>query len=73
MPTTTHFDYAVNTDRDFKESGLSTALGIGYQLDNIEASTRLQYNLSASGFNVYYYNFRIAYTFIKFKAGSKKK
>lgn len=73
MPTTTHFDYAVNRDRDFKESGLSTALGIGYQLGNIEASTRVQYNLSASAFKVYYYNFRIAYGILKSKTGNKKK
>ena len=72
MPITTHFDYAVNQDRDFKESGLSTALGIGYQLGNLEASTRLQYNLTASGFNVYYYNFRIAYGILKSKAANKK-
>lgn len=70
MPTTIHFDYAVNEDRDYKESGLSSALGIGYQLGNIESGVRLQYNLTASGFHVYYYNFRIAYAFLK---GKKKK
>ena len=67
MPTTTHFNYAVNPDRIFKEAGLSAAPGIGYQLGNIEGSFRLQYNLAASGFNVYYYNFRIAYGFLKRK------
>ena len=64
MPTTIHFDYAANPDRDFKESGLSTALGIGYQLGTVEAGFRFQYNLTASGFDVYYYNFRVAYNFL---------
>jgi len=67
MPTSTHFDYAVNPDFDFKESGLSTALGIGYLAGIIEAGFRLQYNLTASGFDVYYYNFRLAYCFLKIK------
>ena len=40
MPTTIHFDNWNNPDRDFKESGLSTAIGIGYQLGKIEAGFR---------------------------------
>lgn len=68
MPTTIHFDYAANPDRDYKESGLSTAMGIGYQLGNIEAGFRVQYNLSNSGFDVYYFNFRLAFTFLKLKS-----
>ena len=67
MPTTIHFDYLNIPDRDFKESGLSTAIGIGYQLGKIEAGFRGQYNFSASGFDIYYYNFRIAYAFLKRK------
>ena len=67
MPTTIHFDYLNYPDLDFKESGLSTAMGIGYQLGNIESGFRVQFNLSDSGFDVYYYNFRIAYTFLKLK------
>jgi hypothetical protein len=67
MSTNTHFDYAANPDYNFKESGLSFAPGIGYQLGNAELSFRLQYNLTASGFNIYYYNFRLAYSFLKIK------
>ena len=67
MSTTVHFDYLNYPDLDFKESGLSTAMGIGYQLGNIESGFRVQFNLSDSGFDVYYYNFRIAYTFLKLK------
>lgn len=67
MPTTIHFDYVANPDLDFKESGLSCATGIGYQLRNIESGFRLQFNLTASGFDIYYYNFRIAYAFLKKK------
>lgn len=67
MPTTTHFEYATNPDYDFKESGLSVAPGTGYQLGKIETSFRLQYNLTASGSNIYYTNFRLAYTFQKKK------
>ena len=67
MPTTTHFTYATNPDFNFKETGFSYAPGIGYQLGNIESSFRLQYNLTASGFNVYYYNFRLAYSLLKIK------
>ena len=70
MPTTTRFDFATNPDRTHKENGLSCAPGIGYQMGNIEAGLRLQYNLSASGFNVYYYGFRLAYSFKK-KNGKK--
>jgi len=67
MRTTTHFTYAANPDFNFKESGLSVAPGLGYLFRNLESSFRLQYNLSASGFNVYYYNFRLAYAFLKRK------
>ncbi|MGZ5191166.1 MAG: outer membrane beta-barrel protein [Flavisolibacter sp.] len=67
MPTTTHFTYAANPDLNFKETGFSCAPGIGYQLGHIESSFRIQYNLTASGFNVYYYNFRLAYSFLKRK------
>ena len=68
MPTTTRFDYATNPDKKFNESGLSCAPGIGYQFGNIEAGFRLQYNLTASGFNVYYYGFRLAYALLKGKS-----
>lgn len=67
MPSTVHFDYLNYPDRDFKESGLCTAMGMGFQLGNIETGFRVQYNLSDSGFDVYYYNFRLAYTFLKLK------
>ena len=69
MPTTTHFTFVSgNPDRKFKESGLSVAPGIGYQLRKVEASFRPQFNLSASGYNVYYMNFRLAYALVKSKA-----
>ena len=67
MPTTTHFDYETNPDLNFKETGISVAPGLGFMLGKIELSLRLQYNLTASGFNVYYYNFRLAYAFLKQK------
>jgi hypothetical protein len=67
MPTTTHFNYAVNPDFNFKETGFSGAPGIGYLIGNIEAGFRLQYNFTASGYKVYYYNFRLAYAFLKKK------
>ena len=66
MPTTTHFTNPPNPEFDRKETGLSCAPGVGYQLGDLESGFRLQYNLTASGFNVYYYNFRIAYAFLKF-------
>jgi hypothetical protein len=65
MPARTDFEYASNPDFKFKEDGLSCAVGLGYLLWNIEGSFRLQYNLSASGFNVYYYDFMLAYAFLR--------
>jgi len=67
MPTTTHFTYEANPDLNFKETGFSVAPGLGYLLGNLESSFRLQYNLTASAFKVYYYNFRLAYAFLKRK------
>ncbi|MBD0365768.1 MAG: hypothetical protein ICV53_06645 [Flavisolibacter sp.] len=67
MPSTTHFTYTSGNKDKFKESGLSVAPGLGYQLGRVEASFRPQFNLSASGFNVYYLNFRLAYTILKKK------
>lgn len=66
MPTTTNFKYeSGNPDFTYKESGLSVAPGLGYQLGGVEASLRPQFNLTASGYNVYYLNFRLAYTLLK--------
>jgi hypothetical protein len=65
MSTNTRFTYEVYPPRNFKESGLSAAPGIGYLFRKMEAGFRLQYNLSASGFDVYYYNFRLAYAIRK--------
>ncbi|MBC7827218.1 MAG: hypothetical protein H7122_05705 [Chitinophagaceae bacterium] len=67
MPTTTYFTYANNPDYDHKQSGLCVAPGIGYLLGKLKSGFRLQYNLTASGFNIYYYNFRISYAFLKRK------
>ena len=67
MPTSTHITYTNGSKQNRKESGLSVALGSGYQYKNIECSFRLQYNLSAVGYHVYYYNFRLAYSFLNRK------
>lgn len=69
MPTKKYDTYTSGApDSEFKESGLSVAPGIGYQLGRVETSIRPQFNLTASGFNVYYLNFRLAYiVFRKFK------
>jgi hypothetical protein len=74
MPTKTHFTYTNGSpDFEYKESGLSVAPGIGYQISRVEASIRPQFNLAASGFNVYYLNFRLAYVvFRKFKEPSSE-
>lgn len=66
MRTTTFYTYTSgNPDFNFKESGLCVAPGVGYQLGRVEASFRPKFNLSASGFNVYYLNYRLAYAFRK--------
>ena len=67
MPTTNEITFTTGAKEKFKEGGLSLALGTGYQLKNIEASFRLQYNLAARGFHIYYYNFRLAYAFLREK------
>lgn len=69
MPTSTRIVFTDGSKKNRKENGLSLALGVGYQYKKLESSFRLQYNLSDRGFNVYYYNFRFAYSFLK----SKKK
>lgn len=66
MPSTTNFTYTSNNRQfEFKESGLSVAMGLGYQLAGVEASLRPQFNLGASGFNVYYLNVRLAYALLR--------
>ncbi|MFI5152522.1 MAG: hypothetical protein ACHQET_04265 [Chitinophagales bacterium] len=65
MPTKTHFDYQNSPDADFRETGWAAAFGAGYQFWNIESSFRFQYNLTASGYHVYYYDIRIAYAFLR--------
>lgn len=67
MYVNTAFDYATNPDNTLDYTDLSCAPGIGYQLGKIETGFRLQYNLGETGLNVYYYNFRIAYAFLKSK------
>ena len=62
MFTTTKYMYSNGLPDDkFKESGLSLTPGIGYQLGNLEAGFRPQLNLTASGFDIYYLNFGLAY------------
>ena len=63
--TTTRFTYASNPPSKRKETDLAFAPGIGYLLGPVEPSFRLQYDLTDAGFNVYYFNFRLAYAFIK--------
>jgi hypothetical protein len=66
MPTTTHFTFVSNNpERTYKESGLCLAYGPGYLLGKGEASIRLQHNLSASGFDIYFIAFRLAYAFLR--------
>ena len=67
MPTSTNITFTNETKTNRKENGFSTAFGAGYQYRRLESSFRLQYNLSDSGFDVYYYNFRIAYSLFKGK------
>ncbi len=67
MPTSTHITYTNGSKQYRKESDLSSALGVGYQYKRLESSFRLQYNLGVAGFHVYYYNFRIAYSFLRRK------
>jgi len=65
MPSTTHFTFPSNPDYKYKETGLSSAIGIGYLFWHIETSFRIQYNLTASGFNAYYYDVTLAYAFLR--------
>ncbi|MEP6673865.1 MAG: hypothetical protein ABJA78_01875 [Ferruginibacter sp.] len=68
MPTSVHFKYVSNNpDFTFRESGFTITPGVGYQIGNIEPSFRLQFNLMAGGFNIYYLNFRLAYAFLNNK------
>ncbi|MEP6701045.1 MAG: hypothetical protein ABJA85_07010 [Bacteroidota bacterium] len=67
MPTATRFTYATNPDNNFKETGLSGAPGFGYQFGNLEPGIYLQYNLTNAGYNIYYFDFRLAYTFFRRK------
>ena len=64
MPTTVKFKYE-NAIPDYKysEMGFTLAPGIGYQIGRAEAGVRPLFNLSASGFDVYYLDFRLAYRF----------
>lgn len=71
MPGSTVFTYANgNPQYKHKETGLCLAPGIGYMINGIELSLRPQYNLTAAGLDVYYWNVRLAYA-IMF-AGTKK-
>ena len=63
IPTNTHAAFENGSRQQFRETGFSLAPGLGYLFGNIEAGSRLRYNLTVTGFNVYYYDFRIAYTF----------
>lgn len=63
--TTTELSNPANPDIKRKEADLGLAPGIGFLFGKFEPSFRLQYNLSDSGFKVYYYDFRIAYAFRK--------
>ena len=63
MPVKTHFNYQNTPDNDFRETGWAAAFGAGYQFWKLESSFRFQYNLTAGGYHVYYYNIRIAYAF----------
>lgn len=66
MTTTRQVIYQ-NADPGLKRThyDISVAPGIGYKIGDVEPSFRLQFNLSDTGFNVYYLNFRVAYSFLK--------
>lgn len=66
MPTTEtdHITYT-NSEQKFKETDVIVAPGVGYQLKNFELNFRFQFDLTAVGYHVYYYNFRIAYAFLR--------
>jgi hypothetical protein len=68
MPATNHITYTNGLKQNIKETGLSVAPGLGYLLKNIEFGFRLQYNLSETGYHVYYYDFKLAYAFLKKKS-----
>jgi hypothetical protein len=63
--TTTHFTYESNPENKIKRTDLGFATGIGYWIGKFEPTFRFQLNLPDSGFDIYYYNFRLAYAFIK--------
>ena len=67
MPTTTHITFTNDTKNKSKLLDFIGAPGIGYQAANLEFGFRLQYDFSETGYHVYYYNFRIAYVFLKKK------
>jgi hypothetical protein len=61
--------YANSSIAGFKSSytDASIAPGIGYQLRKLDASFRLQYNLSDAGYRLYYYNVRLGYNILPSK------
>jgi hypothetical protein len=65
LATTSYATFAANPPVKRKHTDFGMAPGIGYLLGPLEASIRIQYNLPDAGFNIYYYNFRLAYAFIK--------
>lgn len=67
--TTTRQIFYQNADPALKRThyDISVAPGIGYKIGDVEPSCRLMFNLSDTGFNVYYLNFRVAYSFLKSK------
>jgi len=68
FPKTIHYTYfGSKPDNRSNDSEFKLAPGVGYQLGNLELGFRIQYNLSGSFYSVNYYNFRIAYAFLKKK------
>jgi hypothetical protein len=65
LRTNVHFTYAVNPENTRKETDLGLAFGLGYLIRKLDAGFRLQYDLSDAGFNIYQFNFRLAYVFRK--------
>ena len=63
IPTNTHVTFENGSGHNHREIGFSLAPGLGYLLKHVEGGFRLRYNLTVNGFNVYYYDFRIAYLF----------
>ena len=56
-----HINYPNGLTQKPGESGFGIAIGPGYFHKHLDLGMRAQFNLTNSGFRVYYYNVRVAY------------